>query len=472
LTEPQPHFGSLNRREFLQRAGGGFGMLGLASLLGEQGLLAAPTAAPVHFSARAKSVIWLFMFGGPSAFDLFDYKPELQKNHGKKLEGKGEIKAFFGRPGPLMKSPFAFQRHGQSGAWVSELYPTVARHVDNLAFLKAVHCESNNHLPAMLQLSTGMTRVGFPSVGSWVTYGLGSENRDLPGFIVMHDHRAGPVGGAQNWGAGFLPGSFQGVPLRASGAPLLNLTPPGDLAWSRQRTQMELLRELNDRHLQAHPGEADLAARIASYEMAFRMQIKFPGMVDIAKEPPAIRKLYGVDREPTRHYGTQLLMARRLVQQGVRFIQVYSGGGGGNKDNWDAHDDLKTNHVDRCAETDVPIAGLLADLKQQGLLDSTLVIWGGEFGRLPVSQFDTGRDHNPHGFLMWMAGAGIKPGTSFGETDEVGYRAAQDPVTIPDVHATILHQLGMDHRRLTYDHNGRKYRLTDVSGEVIKKILA
>ena len=474
-----PHVDSRieNRREFLKRAGGGFGLLGLASLLQQEGLLAAtdyqdPLAAkPGHFAGKAKSVIWLFMYGGPSGIDLFDPKPELTKHDGQQLEGKGKLDVFFGNPGPLMKSPYAFKQHGQSGAWVSEVYPALANVADDLAFIKSVHSDSNNHAPALFEMNSGMTRLGFPSTGSWVTYGLGSENRDLPGYVVMYDHRGGPIGGPQNWSSGFLPSTYQGTPFRSTGTPILNLQRPEGLGRDHQRAQLDLLRALNEKHMEAHPAEADLLGRIESYELAYRMQMTAPETVDIAEESEETKALYGLDRDVSRYFGTQLLMARRMVERGVRFIQVYSGGGH-QQESWDAHFGLKENHDLHCAETDVPMAGLITDLKRRGLLDSTLIVWGGEFGRMPVSQGGIGRDHNPNGYVMWMAGGGVKGGTSYGETDEVGYRAAVDPVNVHDIHATILHCLGVNHEKLTYEHNGRRFRLTDVEGNILTPILA
>lgn len=466
-----------SRRDFLKRAGAGFGWLGLAELLAQEGLLAAPSSIytdplavrPPHYTPKAKSVISLFCYGGPSQVDTFDYKPYLQENHGKKYDAEFDV--FFGNPGPLMKSPYEFRQHGQSGAWVSELFPALSKCVDDLAFIKSVHCESNNHAPAMFHLNTGMSRVGFPSVGSWVTYGLGSENRDLPGFVVMYDPRGGPIGGPQNWGAGFLPSSYQATPFRPSGSPILNLERPEGTTRETQRNQIDLIAQFNREHLEHHPGEPDLQARIESYELAYRMQMEAPEVTDLSGESEETKRLYGMDREISRYFGTQLLMARRMVERGVRFIQVYSGGGH-QQESWDAHFGLKENHDLHCAETDVPIAGLLTDLKQRGLMDETLVMWGGEFGRMPVTQGSIGRDHNPHGFTMWMAGGGVKGGVSHGETDEIGYRAVVDPVSVNDLHATLLHLLGLDHERLTYFHNGREFRLTDVAGKLIQPILA
>ena len=456
-----------SRRELLKRAGAGFGMLALAGLLDRQNLLAATDSDPMapkpsHFAPKAKSVIWLFMEGGPSGFDLFDPKPALQKNHGKRVEG---IDVFFGDPGPLLKSPFSFKQYGQSGAWVCDRYPALARCVDDIAFIKSIRAESAAHGPAMFQINTGLPRVGFPSVGSWVTYGLGTENRDLPGFIVLGNSR-GSKGGPPNWGSGFLPSSYQGTLFRASGTPILNLDRPKDVTAERQRRQLDLASVLNREHLRGREGETDLQARIESFELAYRMQAAGHDLVDLSNESKETLRRYGLDHKKSRGFGEKCLMARRLVERGVRFVQAYVNG------EWDAHTGIARNHGDRCAETDVPIAGLLTDLKQRGLLDSTLVVWGGEFGRMPVSEKGRGRDHNPHGFLMWMAGGGIKGGASYGETDEIGWKAAVDPVPVHDVHATMLHLMGLDHKRLTYRHNGRRFRLTDVSGNVLHKILA
>lgn len=459
-----------SRREFLRTAGGGFGMLALSGLLQREQLLAQEPALP-HHAPKAKSVIWLFMYGGPSAVDTFDPKPELDRLHGQPCPAG--IKTFFADGmGPLMKSPYAFKQHGQSGAWVSEVYPALAKCVDDIAWIRSVHSTSNNHAPALLEMNSGLTRVGFPSCGSWLTYGLGSENENLPGYVVMYDHRGGPIAGPQNWSAGFLPSEHQGTPFRAQGQPILDLARPEDVDEMHQRRQLDLLGDWNRRHAEARPGAKDLDARIRSFELASRMQMTAPEAIDIASESEETRKLYGLDRDISRWYGTQCLIARRLVERGVRCIQLYSAGGH-QQDSWDAHFGLKENHDLHCPETDVPIAGLITDLKRRGLLDSTLIVWGGEFGRMPMSQgANGGRDHNPDGYLMWMAGGGVKGGASHGSTDEIGLRAAQDPVEVHDVHATILHQMGIDHERLTYFHNGRDYRLTDVKGRVLTKILA
>ncbi|MBX9583270.1 MAG: DUF1501 domain-containing protein [Gemmataceae bacterium] len=458
---------SSDRRRFLFRAGAGFGGLALAGLLDRAGLLAAdPPAGPLapkkpHFPAKAKSVIWLFMEGGPSGFDLFDPKPELQKNDGKRIP----VETFFGDPGPLMKSPFSFKQHGKSGAWVSELYPHLAGVIDEVAFVKSLHTESSNHGPAMFQMNTGLTRPGFPAAGAWATYGLGSESKDLPGFVVFGNAK-GSKGAAANWGNGFLPGAHQGTLFRAQGTAILNLNRTADVARDDQRAQLDLLAKLNADHRDRNPAEADLQARIESFELAYRMQAAAGDLTDLAKEPEETKALYGLEDKESAVFGRKCQLARRMVEAGVRFVQVYC------DDEWDAHSDLIPNHRRMAKQTDRPVAGLLTDLKRRGLLDSTLVVWGGEFGRMPVSEKGQGRDHNPHGFLAWLAGGGVKGGTSHGETDEVGLRAAVDKASVPDLHATILHLLGLDHKKLTYLHNGRRFRLTDVSGEVIRPILA
>jgi hypothetical protein len=337
--------------------------------------------------------------------------------------------------------------------------------VDEFAFIKSLYSESNDHVPALYQINSGIPRPGFPSAGAWITYGLGSANRNLPGYVVLGNNQ-GVKGGPINWGAGFLPSGFQGTLFRSQGAPVLNLTRPEHVAAEDQRAQLDLLTRLNGEHLRGHAGEPDLTARIESFELAFRMQREATGLVDFADETAATRSLYGLDQAASRNFGTKCLLARRLVERGVRFVQVYSDG------EWDAHAKLAENHTQHCAATDQPIHGLLTDLRQRGLLDETLVIWGGEFGRMPVSQGGDGRDHNPHGFLAWLAGAGIRGGASYGETDEIGLKAAVDRTSVNDLHATMLHLLGIDHRRLTYFHNGRSYRLTDVAGNVLTKILA
>jgi hypothetical protein len=419
------------------------------------------------------------MNGGPSQVDTWDYKPELARRDGQELQGFDKSTGFFtDQVGPLMKSPFAWKRHGQSGAWVSDIFPHLARHVDDIAFIHSCYTETNNHSPALFQINTGMSRMGFPCVGAWVTYGLGSTSQNLPAFVTMYDTlgRGLPKGHAQNWGAGFLPGIYQGTALNPRGAPIDNLLRSPHQSDPQQRRQLDLLRRLNGRHRQEHEADGELAARIESFELAYRMQMAAPEALDVGREPAAIRKLYGLDNPRCAHFARQALMARRLVERGVRFVQIYSGGME-NERSWDGHTNIAANHRQFAGETDIPVAALLTDLKQRGLLDSTLVLWGGEFGRLPVAQRSknggqTGRDHNPHAFTTWMAGGGVRGGVHYGETDEIGHKAVVDRVAVHDLHATILHLLGIDHTRLTYRYNGRPFRLTDVYGNVIKKVLA
>jgi hypothetical protein len=480
-----------NRRAFLQRAGGGFGLSALASILDSQNLLAANPNSEIrnpqlainplapkkpHFAAKARSVIWLFMNGGQSQVDTFDYKPTLEKHHGQELKGFDKTTGFFVNDvGPLMKSPFKFRQHGQSGSWVSEIFPNIAKHVDDMAFVHSCYTQTNNHSPALFQINTGMNRMGFPCVGSWVTYGLGTENQNLPAFVVMYDTlgRGLPKGHASNWGAGFLPGVYQGTALNHQGQPINNMVRAANLSDAQQRAQLDLLNKLNRRHLEQHPHEAELAARIESFDLAYRMQMAAPEALAVDSEPEHIKKLYGLDDKRCMHFARQCLVARRMVERGVRFVQIYSGGME-NERSWDGHKDIEGNHRQFAGETDIPIAGLLSDLKQRGLLESTLVICAGEFGRGAVSQKGAkpGRDHNPHAFTAWFAGGGVKGGTHYGETDEVGQRAAVNRVNVNDFHATILHLLGMDHEKLTYFYNGRNFRLTDVAGDVVKEIVA
>jgi len=479
-----------DRRELLRRAGSGAGLLGLATLLQDEGLLHSALAAtgsrsaavdPLaprasHFPGKAKRVIWLFINGGPSHVDTWDYKPELEKRDGQELEGFDRFTGFFANAvGGLMKSPFAFHQHGECGKWVSEIFPELARHVDKMAFIHSGFTKSNNHSPALFMMNTGFTQMGYPCAGSWATYGLGSESRDLPAFIVMSDPkgRGLPKGYSLNWGAGFLPSVYQGSWLKPQGEPIDNLNPPAELTDARQRAQLDLLAQLNRRHQADHADDADLAARIESFELAFRMQTAAPEALDVDSEPAHVRQLYGLDDDRCAHVARQCLIARRMVERGTRFVQIYSGGME-NQRSWDGHNDIAGNHRGFAEETDKPIAGLLSDLAQRGLLDDTLVIWGGEFGRLPVAQKaeKPGRDHNPHAFTFWLAGGGAKPGVSYGATDEIGHKSVENRVSVHDLHATILHLLGLDHKRLTYRLNGRDFRLTDVEGEVVQDVIA
>jgi len=469
------------RRHWLQTAGAGFGSLGLTTLLAQEGLLGTDASDPLaakkgHFPGKAKSVIWLFINGGPSQVDTWDYKPELEKMDGKELAGFDKKTGFFANAvGPLMKSPFEFTPRGQCGKMVSSIFPKLGEHVDKMAFIHSGHTESNNHSPALFMMNSGQPRMGLPCVGSWATYGLGSESRDLPSFVVMSDplNRGLPKGHAANWGAGFLPSVYQGTWLKPKGDPIENLNRPAHMSDGQQLRQLALLKKLNDQHIETRPGDVELEARIKSFELAYRMQNAAPEAFDINREPAHVKKLYGVGEKRCDHFARQCLTARRMVERGVRFVQIYSGGME-NQRSWDGHNDIKGNHSQFAGETDTPIAGLLTDLAQRGLLDDTLVIWGGEFGRLPLSQKSAkpGRDHNPHCFTTWMAGGGIKGGVSYGESDEIGHHAAVDKAHVNDIHATILHQLGFNHEKLTYTYNGRRFRLTDVGGKVIKPILA
>ena len=468
-----------SRREFLCRAGGGFGAIALSWLLARDRRAAAgglsqtnPLAAkPPHFPARARSVIFLFMVGGPSHIDLFDPKPELKKRHGQPLP------ASFGKPvsqftkgdTPLLASTRAFGRYGRSGLEISDLLPHLATRADDLCLLRSCWSTNTVHAPAMYELHSGRTRMGYPSLGSWVTYGLGSVSDNLPAYCVLLQPEGTPEGGAPCWGPGFLPAVHQGTLLRAGPNPLPNLRPPAGVTLDRQRRTLDLLRAMNEGDLAAD--DTELAARIASYELAFRMQQHAPEAVDLTKETAATRMAYGLDEKHTADFGTRCLLARRLVERGVRFVQLYSGGGPVSVQ-WDAHDDVNANHEKMCGLVDRPLAALLADLKQRGLLDSTLVVWASEFGRTPMSQGGKGRDHNPYGYTMWLAGGGVKGGQAVGATDEVGLRAVTDRISVNDFHATLLHLLGLNHERLTFLHDGRDERLTDVAGRVIDQVLA
>jgi hypothetical protein len=436
-----------------------------------------------HHAAKAKSIIWLFINGGPSHVDTWDYKPELIRRDGQELVGFDQNTGFFrDQVGPIMRSPFRFHQHGQCGKHVSDIFPNLARHVDKMAFIHSCWTDSNNHSPALMKINTGFTRMGFPCAGSWVTYGLGSESQNLPSFVVMYDTlgRGLPKGYSQNWGAGFLPSIYQGTALKPQGAPIDNLFRPGELTDQQQRNQLDLLARLNRRQLQSRPivagsldpATADLAARIETFELAYRMQMAAPEAIDINRETVQTKALYGTENPRCQHFAKQCLIARRLVERGVRFVQIYSGGEE-NERSWDGHTNIAANHTGFAGETDQPIAALLTDLEQRGLLEETLVVWGGEFGRLPlVQRGGTGRDHNPHAFTYWLAGGGVKAGYSHGATDEIGHRAAENRVSVHDLHATILHLIGLDHLRLTYRYQGRDFRLTDVHGDVVREVIA
>jgi hypothetical protein len=473
----------VSRRDFLFRAGEGVGGLALAHLLNQEGLLAAgcenppgitsPYAPkPPHFKPRAKNVISLFMCGGVSHIDTFDPKPTLDKYHGQPLPGEDDVQVQQGFPGPIMRSPYTFKKYGQSGMDVSELFPNLAQRVDDIALIRSGVGRSNDHSISHFEWNTGALLPGSPAYGSWVAYGLGTENQNLPAFVVIYDPRGGPFNGPNNWGAGYLPAAYQGTTFRSTGDPILDLKPPPEyLSIDEQRKRLDHLNLLNQRHEERFPGESELAARIASYELAYRMQGCAPDVVDLDQESVETKRLYGMEEAISEPFGRQCLLARRLVERGVRFVQLWNGAYVNDTvDTWDAHNSIVDNHGQHAAEVDKPIAGLLADLKRRGMLDDTLVIFHTEFGRMPISQRGVGRDHNPGAFSFWMSGAGIEGGQIIGASDEFGYKVAEQPVSVFDFHATVLHLMGIDHKRLTYFFNGRHMRLTDVHGELIPQI--
>jgi hypothetical protein len=461
-----------SRRQMLKDFANGFAMLPLASLLAEDTSLSAavsPAGAAAHLAPRAKNLIFLFMSGGPSQVDTFDPKPQLQMNDGKPLpfEKPDSIKKHTNN---LLASPFKFARHGECGTEVSELLPHLAGCVDDLCVIRSLVCDNFSHNGACLQMNTGETAFSRPSLGSWLLYGLGSENRDLPGFVVLAPSQ--PAQGARLWTSSFLPAKYQGTRVQDLDNPIANIgnsTVPID----RQQKQLETLNRLNELHRQQHAEDSRLSARIKAFELAFRMQSTAPLAFDVGRETASTQQLYGIDGSITDIFGRQCLMARRLVERGVRTVQVY------HTDSkyrssfqiWDQHDGLRQELIHNCQSIDKPVAGLLQDLKARGLLDETLVVWGGEFGRSPTAQSLDGRDHNPFGFTMWMAGGGIKSGMTYGATDDFGWHAVENRIHVHDLHATILHLMGLDHERLTYRYSGRDYRLTDIFGNVVHDIL-
>ena len=453
---------SLSRRNMLRLAGLGAGLASFSGIA--DGFFRKALGAPTN-RQKAKNVIWLFMNGGPSAIDTFDHKPELKKWNGKTFST--DVKTLFPFPGPLMTSPYKFNRFGESGLEVSSIFPHVAKHADELCVVKSCTSTQLNHVPACYMMNTGDSRVGHPTLGAFMNYGLGTENSELPGFVVMMDRRSAPEGGANLWNSGFLPPMFQGVPMRNTKEPVMFLN--SSKHKERQKNQLELLSKLNSVHSASHQTPAILTSRSKTFETASRMQDTFPKLLDISTESAATQKLYGLDDRHCQHFGNQCLLARRMVEQGVRFQQIFHGGW---TFNWDSHTSLKENHQELAREVDKPISGLLADLKQRGLLETTLVIWGGEFGRLPVSQDVNGRDHNPYGFTMWMAGGGVKNGFVYGSTDEFGYQAVVDPVTVHDIHATIMHLMGIDHEKVSFRFNGRDQTMTNGQGHVLRELCA
>jgi hypothetical protein len=472
------------RREFLWQVGGGFAGLALIDLLSRDGFFKAEAADPVryganplapkpaHFAAKAKHAVFLFMNGAPSHVDTFDYKPALTKYHGTSYTGNATVGSN-GRPiGHLMQTPFTFRKYGQSGLEISSLFPHTSKFADDLCVIRSLYTDTAAHASGCLQMNTGSVQIGKPSMGAWLSYGLGTLNDSLPSFVVMTDPRGGPISGPSNWTAGFMPASYQGTLFRSQGNPLLDLATPAGVGPRTQRDALDLLAELNQEHLQARPGDSELAARIESYELAYRMQTSAPEVVDLQREDEKTREMYGLNNKRTADFGRKCLITRRLLEKGVRFVQLYSGGGH-LEDTWDGHTDCIANHKLHAGETDRPIAALMADLKRTGLWDETLIIWGGEFGRTPTSEGigKPGRDHNPHGFSMWLAGAGVKGGQAIGFTDELGFKAIEDRCHISDFHATILHLMGLDHTKLTYLYQGFNQRLTGVRGEVVETAL-
>jgi hypothetical protein len=479
----EPNF-SFPRREFLWRFGGGLGGVALAHLLGHHGLLAAAGESSrgvlrdgLHHPARARRVIQLFMNGGASQMDLFDYKPELVKRHGQKFDpGTGErIEAATSEPGAVLKPGFEFKQHGQCGRWVSSLLPHLATCVDDMAFLMAMVSKTNVHGPGSYLMNTGFLLPGFPCCGAWISYALGCETDNLPAFIVLPDSKGLPYNQKGNFSAGFLPVAHQGTIIHASAPePVAHLRPPPSLSYitpESERDGLSLLRRLNHEHLAANDGDARLEARIRAYELAAKMQLSAPEVFDLSGESEATRRQYGLEDKVTADFGRRCLLARRFLERGVRFVQIWSGAGGPTG-NWDNHASIARELPPMCAATDQPIAALLKDLKARGLLDDTLVLWSTEFGRMPFSQSGEGRDHNGGTFVGWMAGGGVKGGVAHGESDEWSWKAAKNPTTTYDFHATVLHLLGIDHHKLTYRHNGADRRLTDVHGEAIAEVLA
>ena len=465
-----------DRRSMLANAGFGFGLLALQAMLSPNSLQGMQDTAPRaagkkgHHAAKAKSIIFLFMEGGPSHIDLFDPKPRLEQLAGQPLPPSfkpiitpmGEYNA------PLMPSKRTWKQYGNSGTWVSDWLPQTAQHVDDLAIIRSCWGNGLNHSNGVCQMNTGSTLGGRPSLGSWVTYGLGTENESLPAFVVIEDDDGKVINGPRNWSAGFMPATYQGTALHSSGAPIRFLTAPKEIDSWRQNNKRKLIEALNRKHQADRSIDSELDARIRSYELAYRMQSEAPEAVDLSQESHSTMQLYGIDEKETNVFGRNCLLARRLVERGVRFVQLYHGSGS----RWDAHSGIEKNHSTLCRASDRPVAGLLTDLKQRGLLDSTLVIWGGEFGRTPMSEKGDGRDHNSNGFTMWMAGGGVRGGQTIGSTDEIGLHAVEDRLHVHDLHATILHLIGLNHWDLIYSHQGRPERATQNEGRVCTKLIS
>jgi len=488
MTSPAPfhRLRSVTRRNFLWELGGGLGGVALASLLSDDRLLAAeatisgnPLAPKAsHFPAKARAVIQIFCPGGMSQVDTFDYKPELARRAGKPFDPDGKLTFFASKPGNCQPGYWPFRQHGESGKWISDLFPQIAGHVDEIAFIHSMQSKTALHGPGMFMMNSGFSRPGFPSMGAWVTYGLGSESENLPAFVVLPDPRGLPPGGVGNWGAGFLPAVHQGTVIETAQdkPPIADLFPTGEFRADAEAQGREFLQTLNARHAANHPGDSLLAARIAAYELAARLQLSAPELTDLRRESATTRALFALDHPEIGSFGRQCLLARRLVERGVRFVQIYCGAENTTtkkiRPNWDSHEDLVRDHGYWGPVLDRGASALLADLRERGLLDSTLVLCTTEFGRQPASQGGKGRDHNPGAFTAWMAGGGIKGGVSYGSSDELGFKAAENPAYCYDLHATALHLLGLDHEKLSFYHNGIKRRLTDVHGQVIREVLA
>ncbi|MEM9281455.1 MAG: DUF1501 domain-containing protein [Verrucomicrobiota bacterium] len=476
--------GNVNRREFLQTVGGGFPALALTGMLGQDGFFRKANAStssqnplapqPPMMLGKAKSVIFLFMYGGPSHIDTFDHKPAMTGLDGKTIAVKTFGRGGKKNEGRIVEPKWKFRPYGESGKYVSDLFPHVGSCVDDIAFIHSMTADSPIHGSALLMMNSGSLISGHPSLGSWVNYGLGSANENLPGYVVMLDQSGGPISGAKNWTSGFMPASYQGTVFRSQGDPILNLSHINGMKADEQRMIIDSLNHLNAGHLSPRYDNSNLSARIASYELAYRMQATAPEAIDLDEEPEETRQLYGMDRDETSDFGRKCLLSRRLVERGVRFIQIYSGGAH-NDNNWDAHGDLEKNHNLHAGATDKPIAGLLKDLKRRGMLDDTLVVWGGEFGRQPTAEYEygTGRDHNSYGFTMWMAGGGIKGGISVGSTDELGSMAVDNRYHVRHLHATILTLMGLDPNSLSYFFGGLDHKLVGVEGaDPIREIIA
>ncbi len=472
----------MHRRQFLHWTTHGLGGASLAALLAQDGKLDATPGegsdAPPHHSPKARRAIHICLCGALSQVDSFDYKPELARLHGRSLQSSERPDVFFGQVGLLRQSDWAFRRRGQSGLWISELFPEIAQVADELTVINSMVAETSNHTPATFQENTGFRLNGFPTLGAWLSYGMGSESDNLPAFVVIPDTRGQPAGGPINWSNGFLPATHQGVMMRSQGTPIDDLFPACALPADADRATRDLIDAMNQRHHDARPGDDALGARIRSYELAARMQLAVPEVADLRQESQATQSLYGLDRPESADFGRGCLLARRLLERGVRFVQLFSGGSFGNpRINWDGHENMRANHGQEAPRIDRPIAGLLRDLRRRGMLDDTLVLFTTEFGRTPFTQsaanvVGQGRDHNQYGFSVWLAGAGLKHGISYGATDEIGWKAVEQIVSWYDFHATVLHLLGIDHERLTFYHNGIRRRLTNVHGEVIHEILS